>query len=128
MTRRAYLYFMVTILLGAVLGGAGVYYYLWHNGRIQNPGGFNKARAEAHLKKELDLTDSELQQIDRIFDESSQKMADLHRQVDPQFQAIHQETRAQIRQVLDPEQAKKFDEHVRQIDERRKRRGEQVRQ
>ena len=124
MTRRAYLYFTVTIVLGAVLGGAGVYYCLWHSGRIQSPGGFNKARAEAHLKTKLNLTDGELQQIDRIFDESSKKMADLHKQVDPEFQAIHAETRAHIRQVLDPEQATKFDEYLRQIDERRKRRGQ----
>jgi Spy/CpxP family protein refolding chaperone len=123
MTRRAYLYFTLTIILGAVLGGAGVYYFLWHSGRLQHPGGFNKARAEAHLKKELNLSDAQLQQIDQIFDLSSKKMADLQKQIEPQFQAIRVETRAQIRQILDPDQAKKFDEFVRQIDERRKRHG-----
>ena len=53
----------------------------------------------------------------------SQKVKDLQKQIDPQFQAIHQETRARIRQILDPDQAKKFDEFVRAIDERHKRRG-----
>src|ERR1039458_1891043 len=123
MTRRAYLYFTISIILGAVLGCAGAYYFLWQSGRLQHPGGFNKARAEAHLKKDLNLSDAQMQQLDQIFDDSSKKMADLQKLFEPQFQAIHQETRARIRQILDPVQAKKFDEFVRQMDERRKRRG-----
>jgi Spy/CpxP family protein refolding chaperone len=123
MTRRVYCYFAATFILGAILGGAGVYYFLWHTGRLQHPEGFNKDRAVAHLKKVLNLSDAQTQQIGQIFDESSQKMADLQKQMDPQFQAIHMETRARIRQILNPEQAKAFDEFVRQIDERRKRRG-----
>ena len=66
MSRRVYLYFVVTIALGAVLGGAGVYYYLWHTGRLHAPGGFNKERAVAHLKKNLNLTDAEVQQVGRF--------------------------------------------------------------
>ena len=123
MTRRVYLYFVATVALGAILGGVGVYYYLWHSGRLVRPGGFNKERAVAHLKKELSLSDAQVQQISQIFDDSGQKMADLQKQVDPQFQALHMETRARIRATLNPDQATKFDEFVRQIDERRKRHG-----
>jgi len=123
MTRRVYLYFVLTIVLGAILGGVGVYYFLWYTGRMQHPRGFNKDHAVAHLKKELNLSDAQVQQLGQIFDESSQKTRDLQKQIDPQFQAIHLETRARIRQILDPDQQKKFDEFVRSIDERRKRRG-----
>lgn len=123
MTRRAYLYFGATIVLGAILGGVGVYYFMWHTGRLQRPGGFNKDRAVAHLKKVLGLSDAQIQQVGQIFDEAAQKMVDLQKQLDPQSQAIHMETRARIRQILNPDQAKKFDELVRQIDERHKRRG-----
>ncbi len=123
MTRRAYLYFGATIVLGAILGGVGVYYFMWHTGRLQRPGGFNKDRAVAHLKKVLSLSDAQIQQVGQIFDEAAQKMVDLQKQLDPQSQAIHMETRARIRQILNPDQAKKFDELVRQIDERHKRRG-----
>src|SRR5579871_4221287 len=122
MSRRAYLYFTLTIILGAVIGGAGVYAYLWHSGRLHPPA-FNKAHAEAHLKKELNLNDAQLQQIDQIFIQSSQQLSDLQKQVDPQFQAIHLETRAQIRRVLTPDQAARFDVFLKQIDERRRRRG-----
>ncbi len=123
MTRRVYLYFLATAILGAILGGVGVYYFLWSHGRLQHHDGFNKDRAMAHLKKELNLTDAQAQQVGQIFDETSQKVKDLQKQIDPQFQAIHQETRARIRQVLNPEQAKKFDELVKAVDERHGRRA-----
>jgi len=123
MTRRIYLYFFVTIILGGILGGVGVYYFLWETGRLTHRGGFNRDRAVAHLKKVLNLSDAQTQQIGQIFDESSQKTRDLQKQIDPQFQAIHLETRAHIRQILNPDQAKKFDEYVRQIDERHRQHG-----
>jgi len=122
MTRRVYLYFIVTITLGAILGGVGVYYFLWYTGRLQHTR-FNKDHAVAHLKKVLNLSDVQTQQLGQIFDESSQKTRDLQKQIDPQFQAIYLEGRAHIRQTLNPDQAKKFDDWVRQIDERRRRRG-----
>jgi len=123
MTRRVYLYFSMTIILGAILGGAGTYYFLWSTGRLQHHEGFRKTRALEHLKKNLSLSDTQIQQISQIFDESMQKVDDLQKQINPQFEAIHQDTRARIRQVLNPEQAKKFDEMIRAIDARHRRQG-----
>lgn len=123
MTRRVYLYFIATFLLGIILGGAGAYYYLWYNGRLQRRDGFNKERAVAHLQKVLNLSASQVQQINLIFDDSVKKIDDLQKQLEPQLQEIHAETRARIRQVLSAEQARKFDDYLKQIDERRKRRG-----
>jgi Spy/CpxP family protein refolding chaperone len=122
MTRRVYFYFVATIILGAILGGVGVYYFLWYNGRLQHPTSTRPERL-LHLKKVLNLSDAQAQQIGQIFDESSQKVSELQKQLDPQVQAIHLETRARIRQVLNPDQQKKFDEFVRAIDERHKRRA-----
>ena len=121
MNRRVYLYFALTFLLGSILGGAALYYYGWSTGRWHR--GFNPERAVRHLKKELNLSDTQVQQVSQIFGETSQKMRDLQKQVDPQFQALHEETRNRIRQVLSPEQVKKFDDLMRQMDERRRRRG-----
>jgi Spy/CpxP family protein refolding chaperone len=121
MTRRAYLYFIVTILLGAFLGGAGVYYFLWYNGRLQR---HEPPRNQVErLKKVLNLSDAQAQQVGQIFNEGAQEMRDLTKKLDPQYQAIHEETRVRIRQILNPDQAQKFDEFVRQIDERRRRRS-----
>jgi len=121
MNRRVYLYFAVTFLLGCILGGAGVYYYGWSTGHWRR--GFSPDRAVARLKKALNLSDAQVQQVSRVFAEASEKMRDLQKQMDPQFQALHEETRNRIRQVLNPDQAQKFDELMRQLDERRRRRG-----
>lgn len=126
MTRRAYIYFFVTIILGAILGGAGVYYYLWNSGRLQRPHGFNPEHAVAHLKKDLNLNDDQVRQLRQIFEESGQKTRDLQKQIDPQFQAIHMDTRAHIRQILNPDQQKKFDEMVRAIDQRHRQHGDSM--
>jgi len=123
MTRRVYFYFVATIVLGAILGGAGAYYFLWNTGRLQRHGGFNRERAVAHLKRDLNLSDAQAQQVGQIFDDSSAKVRDLQKQMEPQFEVIHQETRARIRQVLNPDQAKKFDDMVRAIDARHRRQG-----
>ena len=122
MTRRVYFYFSVTFLLGIILGGVGVYYFLWSTGRLSHRG-FNRDRAVAHFKKELDLSADQVEKIGAIFDETSQKVRDLQKQTEPQFQALHLETRGRIRQVLNPDQVKKFDEMMRQSDERHKRRA-----
>jgi len=125
MNRRVYLYFLVTIFLGAVLGGAGTYYFLWHTGRLHRDTRFNQAVAVKHLKEVLGLSDAQVQQLNQIFDQASKETRDLQKQIDPQFQAIHMETRGRIRQILNPDQQKIFDEHIRQIDERRKRHAQE---
>jgi Spy/CpxP family protein refolding chaperone len=122
MTRRVYLYFTLTFILGGILGGGGEYYLLWSTGRLSHRG-FNKDRAIAHFKNELDLSADQVQQISKIFDDSSQKVRDIQKQTEPQLQTLHLETRGRIRQILNPDQAKKFDELMRQVDERRKRRA-----
>jgi Spy/CpxP family protein refolding chaperone len=121
MTRRVYLYFAVTFLLGVILGGGAVYYFGWSTGRWHHR--FTKDRAVARLKKALDLSDAQVQQVSRIFDETAQKMRDLGKQDEPQFRAIREEARNRIRQVLNPDQVKKFDVLVKRIDERHRRHG-----
>jgi Spy/CpxP family protein refolding chaperone len=121
MTRRVYLYFAATFLLGVILGGGGVYYFGWSTGRWHHR--FTKDRAVARLKKALDLSEPQVQQVSQIFDETAQKMRDLEKQVEPQFRAIREDARNRIRQILNPEQVKKFDALVKRIDERHRRHG-----
>ncbi len=122
MNRRVYLYFVVTFILGVVLGAAGVYYYGWSSGHWHHEG-FNKEHAMARLKRELKLSDSQAQQVSQVFDETSRKMRDLGQQVEPQFHAVREDARNRIRQILNPEQVAKFNEMMKQIDERRRHHG-----
>jgi len=121
MSRRAYLYFTLTFLLGVVVGATSVYYYAWSTGHFHRP--FNRQSFVKRLKKELNLSDTQIPQLEQILDGSTARFSAAQQQSDAQLNAIRQETRSQIRQILTPEQSQKFDELVRRWDERRRRSG-----
>jgi Spy/CpxP family protein refolding chaperone len=118
MTRRAYLYFTLTFLLGVIVGAAGVFFYGWYGGRWHR--GFEKQHMVRRLTRELNLSDAQVQQLGQLIDGSIKRYSELQAQVEPQYRAVGEETRKQIRQILTPEQATKFDELVRRWEERRK--------
>jgi Spy/CpxP family protein refolding chaperone len=119
MKGRVYLYFVLTFLLGIIVGGAGMFYYGWHTGRWRR--GFSKERVVNHLQHELSLSNDQVQQLNRIIDDSSQKYRQLRQQVDPQFQTLREDTDNRIRQILNPTQLEKFNGLVRQHQERARR-------
>ena len=120
MTRRAYLYFIITFLLGIVVGGAGVLFYGWYGGHWHR--GFEKQRIVQRLTRELNLTDAQVKQLDQIVDDSMKRFAELRKQFEPQFDTAREESNNRIRQILTPEQLTKFNEMVRRFEERGKRR------
>jgi hypothetical protein len=119
MSRRAYLYFLLTFLLGAIVGGAGVYYYAWSTGHWHRP--FNPRKFVSRLKTELKLSDAQVPQLEQILEGSTKEFQSAQQQADSQLNAIRQETRNKIRQILSPQQIPQFDEIMRRLDERRKR-------
>ena len=119
MSRRAYLYFAMTFLLGAIVGGTCVYYYAWSAGHWRPP--FNRQNFVTRLKGELNLSDTQVPQLEQILDGSTKKFRNVQQEADAQFNAIREETRNRIRQILSPQQTQKFDELVRRWDERRRR-------
>ena len=119
MSRRAYLYFALTFLLGAIVGGTCVYYYAWSSGYWRRP--FNGQGFVSRLKAELNLSGTQVSQLEQILDGSTKKFRAAQQQMDSQSNALRQETRNRIRQILSPQQTQEFDELVRRWDERRKR-------
>ena len=117
MSRRAYLYFALTFLLGAIVGGACVYYYAWSTGHWHRP--FNRQSLVRRLKGELNLSDTQVPQLEQILKNSTGKFKSAQQQSTAQLNAIREETRNNIRQILSPQQIQKFDELVRRWDERR---------
>jgi flagellar biosynthesis chaperone FliJ len=119
MSRRAYLYFALTFLLGAIIGGACVYYYTWSTGHWHRP--FNRQSFVSRLKGELNLSDTQVPQLEQILEGSTKKFRAAQQQAAAKLDAIRQETRNNIRQILSPQQTQEFDELVRRWDERMKR-------
>jgi Spy/CpxP family protein refolding chaperone len=120
MSRRVYLYFALTFLLGAILGASGVFFYAWYTGHWHR--GPNRERVVRRLKNELNLSPTQVQQLRQIMDEEGKRFENLQKQAEPQYQAIREETGSRIRQILSPEQAVKFNDMVRRWDERRRHR------
>jgi len=111
MKQRAYLYFISTFLLGAVVGAVGLFLYAWYGGHWHRP--MDRGRIVRDLSKELELSDQQAGQLSQIMSDSAKKYDQLHSQVRPQFEALREETDNQIRQILTPEQVQKFDELIR---------------
>lgn len=121
MKRRAYVYFALVFGLGIIIGAAGMYSYGWYSGHWHH--GSNRHRVIDYLQKELDLSDSQTQQLQQILHNMDQKESELRDQVAPQFQAIREETRAETRKILNPQQLEKFNEMVKRWDANRRRAG-----
>ena len=119
MSRRAYLYFALTFLLGVIVGGTCTYYYAWHTGHWHRP--FNRQNFVRRLKGELDLSDTQVTQLEQILDGSMSKFRSAQQQSDAQLNAVREETRNAIRQILTPQQGQQFEELVRRWDGRRRR-------
>lgn len=61
------------------------------------------------LNDELQLSRDQREQIQKIISQGQQSTRDLWKLVGPQFQLIARNTRMQIREVLTPDQKKKFE-------------------
>ena len=120
MTRRFYIYFLLIFVLGIIIGAAGMYSYGWYTGHWHRK--FSHHRVVDYLQKELSLSQSQTQQLQQIINEMETKETELRDRIEPQFQAIREETRAETRKILNPQQVQKFNEMVKRWDARRKRR------
>lgn len=112
MTRRAYFYFVLTFLLGVVVGGSGVFFYGWYGGHWHRV--FGRQRFVRQLTEKLELSEDQVHRIIQIMD-------DTQKQMDLQLGTIRQQTRDRIRQTLTSAQVAKFDEILREHDERHRR-------
>jgi len=97
-----------------------MFYYAWYGGHWHRE--FDKQRVVRRLTRDLHLSEAQARQVDQIYDDTAKSYVELHKQVDPQFDAVRAHTRDRIRGVLSSEQLTKFNEMVRRSDERRKQR------
>jgi hypothetical protein len=118
MTRRAYFYFVVTFLIGIILGGAGMYYYAWSAGKWRRP--WNENVFIHYWTKELILTPAQAKQLRSITDDTIKEHTAIDNQEQSELEDLRQKWRTRMRQTLDPRQVTKFDEIIRRHQEARK--------
>lgn len=112
MTRRAYLYFVITFIIGVILGGAGVYYYAWCTGHWRRK--WSEERIIHNLTRDLNLTPQQVPDLRTILDDNIKKYHAIQESIRPQLEALHGETDDRIRHILNPQQLTKFNELVRE--------------
>lgn len=112
MTRRAYLYFVITFLIGIVVGGAGMYYYAWSAGKWRHP--FNESKFIHNWANRLNLSQGQVGKFRSVCDDTIKKRAAIDKEKEPELNALRQEWRDHIRQILTPQQVNKFNQVLEQ--------------
>jgi len=125
-TWRAALWVGVVFLLGAALGGVVGYSYEHHLVSAAStplPEPVRRAHRVEELRQALSLTSPQSQQVDAILLERHTEVKTIHDQTDAQIDQVRQKGRDQIRAILTPEQKPKFEDFLRELDEKRKHGG-----
>ena len=68
------------------------------------------ARILAHMADELDLTESQREQVGIVLERQGERLAVVMAEARPQIGQILEETHRQLREILTPEQREKLDE------------------
>jgi len=128
--REAATLFLVVFLLGVVLGAFGARLWTGHysvQAVTQQPpqgpphkGGPSRDEIVNNFTRELELTPDQQQKIGSMVDEMQAKVRAAYAPADTQREQIRKESREHIRAILTPEQAVKFDDFMRRLDEQRR--------
>jgi len=121
MKRRFSVYFALIFILGLVIGAAGMYSYGWYTGHWHQR--LSRHRVVEYLHEKLSLSQSQTQQLQQIVNNMEKKESELRNQVEPQFQAIREEARAETRKILTSQQVEKFNAMAKRWDAKRKNAG-----
>jgi Spy/CpxP family protein refolding chaperone len=117
--REAALLVCVVFLLGVLLGGVAD--HLWGGRVFGNPAPpRTRDQLIGQLTNQLSLTPDQQKQLTTIVDDTRSKWRTLYAPLEPQHEAIRQQSRERIRAILTPEQLPKFEEFMRKLDEQRK--------
>ena len=125
--REAAILVFVVFLLGVLLGGVGSHLWgsrVWGNQAGQTVTPPSRDQLLANFTRELELTPDQQKQLGGILDNSRSKFHALDRSLDPQRMEIRDQSRAQMRELLTPDQQVKFDAYLQRVDlQRRKSQG-----
>ncbi|HYK91345.1 MAG TPA: hypothetical protein VE398_21420 [Acidobacteriota bacterium] len=112
---------MLTFLLGGITGS--VSYSLYQNHvAAATPKANNPHDPVNDLARALSLDALQRETLKNIMDQSRGRYHALSQQIRPQYEAIRNETRQQIRQILRDDQKTRFEEFLKDVDRRHKER------
>ena len=103
---------VLCLLLGAVIGTV-------YESLASGNSGKRRVRMSEMVAK-LDLSDKQKAQLDTILEEGRKCMVDINTTYRSEFGKVRNRTRAQIREILTPDQRKEFDEMMAEQEARRR--------
>jgi Spy/CpxP family protein refolding chaperone len=129
--RAAVLLVLAVLVLGIALGVLGTYlegYRVFGAALIHrtppdhSPAALQRGRQAKvdRFNKELDLSADQQKQLDSVLAQMQTKYSGVHEQFRGQMDQVHKQGSDAIRAILTPEQAAKFDDVVKKMDEERK--------
>jgi len=124
-TTSATLLLVATFLLGGVTGGIAHYLYRNHIASAssrQPVRRSNPADIAQQMAKELQLDEQQTEELRAIFKNGRERYRSLSLQFRPQYEALRKETNDEIRQILRPEQAARYDAFLAEVNKRRRER------
>ena len=126
-SRKAIGLLILVFVLGIALGALGITIF---NTRVygdlrrppQQPAP-TTARAVARINQDLSLSTDQQKRLAEILDGMQAGYNNIRQQMTPQFDAVREQGRNQIRQILTPDQKPKFEEYLQKLDEERRKRA-----
>ena len=129
--RAAVLLVIAVLVLGIALGVLGTYlegYRVFGSGMMHRTRPDHSTAAQQRerqarveqMTKDLGLNADQQQKLDSTLTQMSTTYAGIHQQFGAQMDQARKQGRESIRAILTPEQAAKFDETMRKMDEERK--------
>lgn len=88
-------------------------------GNQSRGGRHNPEHVFERMRRDLDLDERQSAEVRRILDETRNEYRALRSEARPRFDTIRQSARARIRALLTPEQQRRFDTRVAELDARR---------
>ena len=115
-SRKAYAIIFLTFIIGLIAGlAAGS--FVWRQNQTSAAG----YQMIDDLSTELNLTQTQKTQVEKILNDSKQQFQELQKQMHPKFAEIRQQNREKIATVLTPEQKSLFEEWKQKQDAKRER-------
>ena len=124
--QKARLWLLLVFVLGIAIGGVFGYNFAHRTlaaGPVSPatlPEPERRARRVAQMTKEVGLTPEQASSIDALIHQTHDQMKTIHDRSDADVDAVRQNARAQMRQLLTPEQLPKFEAMLQRMDAERK--------
>jgi len=124
-SRRAVLYLAVVFLLGLALGALGMVWAGRHGWIYADSNYHRRPKGVEWLDRELNFSPEQRQQVEAVLDEMGQAYREIRQRTRPEYDTLRQKGRDRIRALLREEQRPRFEQLVRELDEREARRRQE---